>query len=141
MLESYKGSSSRERAISLESNELAHQIVVRASERNAADIKLLDIRELTTIADFFVICTATSTVHVRALVDEVVNGMREDTNRRGRPEGSPSDGWMVVDLEKCWCTCLSRRSEPITRWRNSGRMRRRWYTCHKATEEMARLAG
>ncbi len=98
MLESYKGSSSRERAISLESNELAHQIVVRASERNAADIKLLDIRELTTIADFFVICTATSTVHVRALVDEVVNGMREDTNRRGRPEGSPSDGWMVVDF-------------------------------------------
>ena len=77
---------------------MAHQIVVRASERNAADIKLLDIRELTTIADFFVICTATSTVHVRALVDEVVNGMREDANRRGRPEGSPSDGWMVVDF-------------------------------------------
>ncbi|MDP6348614.1 MAG: ribosome silencing factor [Chloroflexota bacterium] len=77
---------------------MAHQIVVRASERNAADIKLLDIRELTTIADFFVICTATSTVHVRALVDEVVNAMREDADRRGRPEGSPSDGWMVVDF-------------------------------------------
>ncbi len=77
---------------------MAHQIVIRASERNAADIKLLDIRELTTIADFFVICTATSTVHVRALVDEVANGMREDADRRGRAEGSPSDGWMVVDF-------------------------------------------
>lgn len=87
-----------ERAISLESNELAHRIVIRSSERNAADIKLLDIRELTTIADYFVICTATSTVHVGALVDEVLVGMKEEADRRGRAEGSPSDGWMLVDF-------------------------------------------
>jgi ribosome-associated protein len=77
---------------------LAHQIVIRASERNAADVKLLDIRKLTTIADFFVICTATSTVHVRALADEVLMGMKEDVDRRGRAEGGPSDGWMIVDF-------------------------------------------
>lgn len=77
---------------------MAHQIVIRASERNAADVKLLDIRKLTTIADFFVICTATSTVHVRALADEVMMGMKEDVNRRGRVEGAPSDGWMIVDF-------------------------------------------
>lgn len=77
---------------------MAHQIVIRASERNAADVKLLDIRNLTTIADFFVICTATSTVHVRALADEVLMGMKEDVNRRGRAEGAPSDGWMIVDF-------------------------------------------
>lgn len=77
---------------------MAHQIVIRASERNAADVKLLDIRKLTTIADFFVLCTATSTVHVRALADEVLMGMREDVDRRGRAEGVPSDGWMIVDF-------------------------------------------
>ena len=59
---------------------------------------LLDIRELTTIAEFFVICTATSTVHVRALAEEVLLGMKEDLNRRGRVEGAPSDGWMIVDF-------------------------------------------
>ena len=77
---------------------MAHQIVIRASERNAADVTLLDIRNLTTIADFFVICTATSTVHVRALADGVIVGMKADAARRGRAEGAPSDGWMIVDF-------------------------------------------
>jgi ribosome-associated protein len=81
-----------------ESSDLAHQIVIRASERNAANVKLLDIRKLSTIADYFVICTATSTVHVKALSDEMLSVTKEELDWRGRTEGLPSDGWMVVDF-------------------------------------------
>ena len=80
-----------------EASDLAHQIVVRASERNAANVKLLDIRNLSTIADYFVICTATSTVHVKALSEEMLSVIKEELSWKGRAEGLPSDGWMVVD--------------------------------------------
>jgi len=46
---------------------VAHRIVEIASDRKATDVLLLDIRRLTTFADYFVIMSGTSTVQIRAL--------------------------------------------------------------------------
>lgn len=59
---------------------------------------LLDIRDMTTIADYFVISTATSTVQMRAVVDFAAEQAEKAFGVRGRIEGEPGDGWMVVDF-------------------------------------------
>ena len=89
---------SLEAGIAVDSSELAHRLVVRAGERNASAITLLDLRGLTTIADYFVVCTATSTVQMRAVVDDLALKLARELRLHARAEGRPDDGWMVVDF-------------------------------------------
>tara|TARA_Y100000590_G_scaffold442848_1_gene571481 strand:+ start:651 stop:995 length:345 start_codon:yes stop_codon:yes gene_type:complete len=77
---------------------LAQEIAFRVSDRNASDITLLDIRQLSTIAEFFVICTATSTVHAKALSEDLCRHWNDTHKIRGKSEGSPQEGWVVVDF-------------------------------------------
>ena len=70
-----------------------------AGESNASAVTLLDIQKLTTIADYFVICTATSTVQMRAIADGILREALEQVGLRGRVEGTPSDGWMALDFK------------------------------------------
>ena len=69
-----------------------------AGESNASAITLLEVVQLTTIADFFIICTATSTVQMRSIVNGIRQEVREKIGLWGRVEGEPSDGWMVLDF-------------------------------------------
>ena len=59
---------------------------------------MLDLRGLTTIADYFVVCTAESDRQLRA----VVNALDEDLTKSGvkqpRIEGSPDTGWVLLDF-------------------------------------------
>ncbi len=68
-----------------------------AAESKAEDIVLLDVRKATYMADYFVICTATSERHLTALVDRI----REQTSVEGveprTTEGTPDSGWLLVD--------------------------------------------
>jgi ribosome-associated protein len=66
-------------------------------EKIGENILLLDIREVAVIADFFVICTGTSDRMLKALADAVLEAIQKDTHRKGRLEGEPSDGWILVD--------------------------------------------
>jgi ribosome-associated protein len=66
-------------------------------DKKAEDILLMDIKELVSFTDYFIICTATSSRMLNALADGVVEKTRLDHKRKGRIEGSPDAGWMVVD--------------------------------------------
>ena len=86
-------------AIEVEPAELAHRLVSFAGEKNASAVTLLDIHELTTIADYFVICTATSTVQMGAIASGILREARGQIGLRGQVEGTPSDGWMALDFK------------------------------------------
>ena len=58
---------------------------------------LLDIHEVTTISDYFVICSATSDRMLDALADAVQRGIRSEHHVRARLEGDPQTGWVLVD--------------------------------------------
>lgn len=79
--------------------DIARQIVSILEEKKGEDIVLIDIHEMTTLADYFVICSGGSDRTVRALVDAVQETLREKQNLRGRVEGQPEDGWMLVDYD------------------------------------------
>ncbi len=82
----------------LDSLTIAHQVVDVLDENKAENIVLLDLRPDTVIADFFVICTATSDRQIRALVDYVREGVREKFDRSPfSSEGTPESGWQLLD--------------------------------------------
>ena len=77
--------------------DLAHTIVNALEEKKGENIILLDIKEITSFTDYFIICTATSNRMLNALADGVMEKTRIDHNRKGRIEGTPDSGWIIVD--------------------------------------------
>jgi ribosome-associated protein len=58
---------------------------------------LLDIKGIASFTDYFVICTATSSRMLNALADGAIERTRVKHKRKGRIEGKPEAGWLVVD--------------------------------------------
>ncbi len=77
--------------------DFAERIVDLLADRKAADVVLLDIHQLASFADYFVIASGTSERHMQALTD----GLRETLEREGvRPvqvEGTADSGWILMD--------------------------------------------
>lgn len=66
------------------------------NSKKARQLKALKIDDLTTLADYFLIATATSSTHVRALADEVEEKLKEASVEPHHIEGK-STGWIVLD--------------------------------------------
>jgi ribosome-associated protein len=58
----------------------------------------MDVREATSFTDYFVVCTGTSNRMLDALADNALEKMRARHKKRGRKEGAPDAGWIVVDF-------------------------------------------
>ena len=75
------------------------QIVVNALEDlKAQDIRVLDVRGMTTVTDLMVIAGGTSTRHVKALSDNVVEAAKKHGVRPLGVEGEREAEWVLVDL-------------------------------------------
>ena len=77
--------------------ELAHRIVDVASDKKGSDIVMLRTAELTTMADYFVICTGRSERQVQALTQSIVEQLREDGVRPIGVEGRGAARWVLID--------------------------------------------
>jgi ribosome-associated protein len=66
-------------------------------DRRAVSPVVLDMRELTVITDYFLICHGTSNVHIRALADAVVEAMKEVGVRAYGVEGYQQGQWVLLD--------------------------------------------
>ena len=58
---------------------------------------LLDIRPVSTIADYFVICSAETERQIRAIVEAIDDGIKKETGIDPRIEGKADTGWVVLD--------------------------------------------
>jgi ribosome-associated protein len=83
--------------VSLEATELAKKIVDIAADKKAEDVVLLDIRRLTTIADYFVICSGTSERQIAALTQAVVEELDKEKVALLHSEGISESGWVLLD--------------------------------------------
>ena len=59
---------------------------------------MLDLRGLTTIADYFVVCTAESERQLRAVTSAIDEELVKGGARQPRIEGSPETGWVLMDF-------------------------------------------
>ncbi|GAB4549977.1 MAG: hypothetical protein Kow0063_44690 [Anaerolineae bacterium] len=58
---------------------------------------MLDLRPVALIADYFVLCDGQSTRQVRAIMEAIVEALKELGERPLRVEGTPESGWMLLD--------------------------------------------
>jgi len=77
--------------------DLAQRIVDVASDRQAQDVVLLDISQIASFADYFVICSGTSERQLKAIVDNVVESLEREGFHPVHTEGAPSSGWVLID--------------------------------------------
>ena len=83
---------------SAEALRLARRIVDLASDKQASDIVLLDIRGISLIADYFVICTAGSQRQTAAILKDLGEKVLEDFRRKPlHTEGAADSGWVLLD--------------------------------------------
>jgi ribosome silencing factor RsfS/YbeB/iojap len=69
-------------------------------DMKALDVKFLDVRGLTDIADFMVIASGTSDRHVRSVAQRVVEKAKEAGFRPHGIEGQQDGDWVLIDLNE-----------------------------------------
>ena len=78
--------------------DLARRIVELVEDKKAADIVLLDLSGLTTMADYFVIASGGSERQLDAIADGVISGMRDEKIHAFGREGTAASHWVLVDF-------------------------------------------
>jgi ribosome-associated protein len=86
-----------EEGLSLDSTELAKIIAEVAADKKASDVTVLDIRDLSVLADYFVICTGANARQIQAIADAVEDKLASLKVATRKFEGSASSGWMLLD--------------------------------------------
>lgn len=85
-------------ALMLTSLEVAELAVKVLDNKKAKDIRVLETRDITVLADYFIICTAGSTTQIKTLADEVDKALKEKGEVALRTEGYRGGGWVLVDF-------------------------------------------
>jgi len=89
----------RPRRASRRNSVLEKLVLAALDEMKAVNIKLLDVRELTDIADAMIVASGTSDRHVRAIAQRVLEKAREAGLRPLGVEGQRDAEWVLVDLQ------------------------------------------
>ncbi|WIF96188.1 ribosome silencing factor [Caminicella sporogenes] len=81
----------------MSSDKLAFKISRIIDDKKGNDIKILDVKNLSSIADYFVIATGNSTRHTIALADEVEKKLNEEEIFINHKEGYKEGKWILLD--------------------------------------------
>ena len=83
----------------MDSKKLAQLCRDYADNKKAENIVILDVRDLSSVTDYFVIASGTSEPHLRAIVNEITDRLREEHEvRPTRMDGSMQGAWVVLDF-------------------------------------------
>ncbi len=82
----------------MDSKQLAKKITELIFNKKGFDVKIIDLKKLTTIADYFVICSADSDTQVKAIADEVDKTLRDEGIRSWHKEGYKGLNWVLLDF-------------------------------------------
>lgn len=78
--------------------DVARRVVELAEDKKAADIVLLDLSALTTLADHFVVCSGGSERQLDAIAEGIVEGLRAEGIRPIGREGLAASHWVLLDF-------------------------------------------
>lgn len=92
-----EGAPARVPADGMDSEEKVRLMATAADSLRANDIVALDLRSLTIIADFFLICTGKSSIQIRSIADRIEERLRERGLRKLRNEGYQEATWILLD--------------------------------------------
>lgn len=73
-------------------------MVTTLEDKKGEDILLLDIVNIASFADYFILCNGTSDRMLDGLAEAVMQSAKQNHGIISSVEGEPNDGWLVVDL-------------------------------------------
>jgi ribosome-associated protein len=73
-------------------------MVAALEDKKAEDIVLIDIHDIASFADYFIICSGSSDRMLDALAKAVAEKAHEILDIKTQPEGNPNSGWLLVDI-------------------------------------------
>ena len=76
----------------------AKKVIEFVLSKKAEDVLLFDLRKITSMTDFFIICSGTSEVQVKAIADAVIDGCKQKDIKIYHVEGLNSPSWVLIDL-------------------------------------------
>ena len=82
----------------MDSKELSHFIANLSLEKKAVDVIIMDLRTLTSITDYFIICSGDSDVQVKAISEHIVEELAKQRIKIWHVEGQQSLNWILMDL-------------------------------------------
>ena len=83
----------------MNSEQLSDLVVEALEDVKAKDIVKLDVRDMTTVTDYMVVASGTSTRHVQALVDNVIEKASQAGHKPIGVEGESGGEWVLLDLQ------------------------------------------
>ena len=81
----------------MDSKLFAEKIADLIFNKKGYDVRIIDLRSLTTFADFFVICSADSDTQVKAIADEIDKSLRDEGIKCWHKEGYMALSWVLLD--------------------------------------------
>ena len=85
-------------SVRLEPADLARRIIDLFSERQAGDVVLLDLRQVASFTDYFIIASGQNLRHIRALQDAVDVDLAKEGIKALHTEGTIESGWLLIDF-------------------------------------------
>ena len=82
---------------SLDAHDIAYLAATAALAKKAEEIRIFDLRTLSNIADYFVICSGTTDVHVKAIYEEIDKQLAQKALHPTHVEGAGLGRWVLLD--------------------------------------------
>ncbi|MCR5684298.1 MAG: ribosome silencing factor [Lachnospiraceae bacterium] len=83
--------------IKLNAVDMVRLIYKAMDDKKAEDIKILDIGGISTIADYFIICSAGNSTQLEAVIDNIAETLGREGVLSKRTEGGRGSGWVLMD--------------------------------------------
>ncbi len=87
-----------EEGITIDSKQILEIAVRAADAKHAVDIMALDVREISLLADYFVICSGNNERQINAIVDDIIEQEQKAQVEVKRVEGKDGGKWILIDL-------------------------------------------
>lgn len=82
----------------MNSEKLSRFIAELTLEKKAEEVVIMDLREITSITDYFVICSGDSDIQVRAICDHITEQLEKENIKVWHIEGYQTLNWVLMDL-------------------------------------------
>ena len=82
----------------MESNELVNYITGLILQKKGSDVLILNLKKQTTVTDYFIICSASSDVQIKAIADNIIKETKKIGQKPWHNEGYNNLSWVLLDF-------------------------------------------
>ena len=87
-----------ERSLVITAEDIVRECAHYAADKKALDITALDLRGISTVTDYYLICSGTSEPHLKAIAGEIQDKLKERfSTRPAAVDGFPVSQWVIID--------------------------------------------